>query len=102
MFYAIAILALVITQSSSFAILPDNLTLSISDVTGDGASDHVVLTKRSLRAKGLKVYQFDGTSYTEISVPEVRTYRGYVQEDTNLQVTVSQGIGSDSCGIFIQ
>ena len=39
MFYVITILALAITQSLSFAILPDDATLTIPDITRDGIND---------------------------------------------------------------
>lgn len=75
------LLILLMVTSVTFAILPDILTLSIPDVTGDDNDDHIVLTKRPLRKPGMKVYEFDGPNYTQTAVPEVGTYRGHVQED---------------------
>ena len=70
----------------SQAIYPDNLIVDVDDVTGDGQNDSVVLAKRSLRMSGCRVWSYDGTNYTQMTAPEVRTYRGYVDRDPKIQV----------------
>ncbi len=75
-----------ILSGMTCAILPDNLTVNVGDVTGDGSDDNALLTKRSLRGPGYRVWSYDGTSYTQVAAPEVRTYRGYVDSDSNIQV----------------
>ncbi len=81
------VLLVLIAAGQVSAILPDQLTVDVGDVTGDGQSDYAVLTKRSLRAPGYRVWSYDGAgTYTPVAAPEVRTYRGYVDSDPNLQV----------------
>ncbi|AQT67159.1 Alpha-amylase/pullulanase [Anaerohalosphaera lusitana] len=83
---ACLVLACVFLVDPAQAILPDNLTVNVGDVTGDGQSDNAVLTKRSLRAPGYRVWSYDGLNYTQVAVPEVRTYRGYIDSDTDVMV----------------
>ncbi|MBI9018385.1 MAG: cadherin-like domain-containing protein [Phycisphaerae bacterium] len=82
---AISISLIVIPQCHG--ILPDNLTVPIIDVNNDGQADELVLVKRSLRRPGCKVllWYTDGT-YQDVSAPQVRTYRGYVKSDPDIQV----------------
>ncbi|AQT68821.1 hypothetical protein STSP2_01997 [Anaerohalosphaera lusitana] len=74
------------TAGTAFGVLPDELTVNVGDVNGDGQNDNAILTKRSLRAPGYRVWAYDGSNYTQVSQPEVRTYRGYVDADPDLQV----------------
>ncbi len=74
--------------ATSWAVLPDRLTVDVGDVTGDGAEDTIVLVKRSLRGSGYRVMAYDKAtdSYKQVPTPEVRTYRGYVETDRSMLV----------------
>ncbi|MCK4563665.1 MAG: cadherin-like domain-containing protein [Verrucomicrobia bacterium] len=73
--------------NTSFGILPDQLTLDVGDIDGDGVADNLVLAKRSLRGPDYRVLSWDPTTgYTEVATPEVRTYRGHVEGDPSMRV----------------
>lgn len=74
-----------------WAVLPDNLTLNVGDIDNDGADETLVLTKRSMRSStNHKLLTWDSTNgYQEITPPEVRTYRGYVQDDPDMRVNAN-------------
>jgi hypothetical protein len=83
------------------AVLPDNLTLNIGDIDADGQDEVVVLTKRSVRsATGYKLMTWDSTNgYVEVAAPEVRTFRGYVQDDPDMRVNANIEPGNISMNV---
>jgi hypothetical protein len=76
---------------SCFATLPDSITNNVGDIDSDGMDEVLILTKRSLRsATGHKLMTWDSVNgYVEIAAPEVRTYRGYVQDDPDMRVNAN-------------
>ncbi|WOH36596.1 LamG-like jellyroll fold domain-containing protein [Thalassotalea fonticola] len=86
-----SVMLLLTYPMSSIAALPDQLTLNVGDIDDDGAEETVVLTKRSMRsATNHKLLTWDAThGYQEITPPEVRTYRGYVQDDISMRVNAN-------------
>ncbi len=78
----------VFALSLSAAILPDTLTVTNVDVTGDGLPDTIILNKRSVRAANYRVWTWTTNGgYVQVTnVPPVSTYRGYVQSDPSLRV----------------
>lgn len=73
---------------NSLAILPDSLTLDVGDFDSDGQDETLVLTKRSVRSATnyqLLTWTTAG-GYTNHAPTEVRTYRGYVQDDPSMRI----------------
>jgi len=84
--------AIILTMPmSAFATLPNNLTLNVGDIDNDGKDEVLVLKKRSMRsATGHKLMTWDSANgYQQITPPEVRTYRGYVQDDISMRVNAN-------------
>jgi len=83
---------------ASHAVLPDKLTINVGDIDNDGEEETLVLTKRSMRsATGHKLLTWDSINkYQEITAPEVRTYRGYVQDDISMRVNANIEPGNAS------
>jgi hypothetical protein len=75
----------------AFAVLPDSLTVNVGDLDGDSITDSLVLTKRSLRTSNLyRVRTWDSANgYVTVASPEVRTYRGYVDNDLSMRVNAT-------------
>ena len=76
---------------TSWAVLPDDLTLNVGDIDNDGQDEVVVLIKRSMRsATNHKLMTWDSIAgYQQVTAPEVRTYRGYVQDDPSMRVNAN-------------
>ena len=84
----IIVFTISLLAGSCFGILPDSITNNVGDIDADGMDEVLILTKRSVRsATGYKLMTWDSTNgYVEITAPEVRTYRGYVQDDPDMRV----------------
>ncbi|MET1257372.1 pre-peptidase C-terminal domain-containing protein [Aliikangiella maris] len=100
MYKIITATIMLFTVGSAQAILPDNLTVNIGDVTNDGKRDRLILKKRSVRAANFRLQVWEQNSYQEITPPEVRTYRGYVESDPSLTVTANIEPGNKLNAIF--
>jgi hypothetical protein len=76
---------------SCFGILPDSITNNVGDIDSDGLDEVLILTKRSMRSSwNHKLLTWDSTNgYVEVAAPEVRTYRGYVQDDPSMRVNAN-------------
>lgn len=86
--FAINVLA---APFSDGGILPDNLTINVGDIDSDGKDEILELTKRSMRStSGHKLLTWDSVNgYLEITPPQVRTYRGHVQDDVSMRVNAN-------------
>ncbi|MFC4991278.1 LamG-like jellyroll fold domain-containing protein [Rubritalea tangerina] len=84
-------LAACLSPMAGWAVLPDNLTLNVGDIDNDGDDEVIVLSKRSMRSStNHKLLTWDSIAgYQEITPPEVRTYRGYVQDDPSMRVNAN-------------
>lgn len=76
---------------ASHAVLPDNLTINVGDIDADGQDETLILTKRSMRsATDYKLMTWDSVNgFVQITPPEVRTYRGYVEDDPSMRVNAN-------------
>ena len=85
--YLLACLTLCVTPAVA-ATLPDTLTVTSVDVTGDGVPDTIILNKRSTRGPNFRIWTWTqaGGYVAVTNLPEVKTYRGYVQSDPSLRV----------------
>jgi len=88
---ALSVALLIAFPLVSNATLPDELTLNVGDIDDDGKDEILVLKKRSLRsATDHKLMTWDkAKGYQEINAPEVRTFRGYVQDDISMRVNAN-------------
>ena len=82
---------LLVFPNICMAALPDNLTVDVGDIDGDGQSETLVLQKRSVRSSShYQVLTWDTIDgYQSHPTPEVRTYRGYVQDDPDMRVNAN-------------
>ena len=95
------VLAISLLAGSCFGVLPDSLTVNVGDIDSDGQDEVLVLTKRSVRSStGYKFMTWDSVNgYVETTPPEVRTYRGYVQDDPDMRVNANIVPGNTSMNI---
>lgn len=64
--------------------MPYSLALQVNV---EGAIKHLHLHRYSVRAPGFKVYIYKNNTYTEmLPTPEVRTFRGTIEENPNAVV----------------
>ena len=84
------IISLLAIQSAR-AALPDSLIIDAGDIDGDSNSEILVLEKRSVRsATNYKIKVWDSVNgYRDQASPEVRTYRGHVQDDPDMRVNAN-------------
>lgn len=87
----LAALLLLTYPMTSMAVLPDQLSLNVGDIDNDGKDEVLVLEKRSMRSPtGHKLMTWDSSNgYQQITPPEVRTYRGHVQDDISMRVNAN-------------
>ena len=64
---------------------PDSFSTTISD-PNYGELD-IVLYKYSVRSDNYQIFLYDGVNLTPYSIPEIRTYRGYVTNLENSKIT---------------
>ena len=79
----------------AFAVLPDQLNVEVGDIDGDSKSEVLVLNKRSVRsANNYQVKTWDAVNgYKDVPAPEVRTYRGFVEDDPDMRVNANIELG---------
>ena len=89
------ILLCLVAMESVFAVLPDRMSVDVGDIDGDSTNEVLVLTKRSLRsAENYQVKTWDSVNgYEDIPSPEVRTYRGFVEDDPDMRVNANLSDG---------
>jgi len=65
------------------------------DIDGDFKAEVLVLTKRSVRtANHYQVKTWDAVNgYKDVAAPEVRTYRGFVEDDPDMRVNANIELG---------
>lgn len=85
------ILLCLVAMESVSAVLPDQMSVDVGDIDGDSTNEVLVLTKRSLRsAENYQVKTWDSLNgYEDIPSPEVRTYRGFVEDDPDMRVNAN-------------
>lgn len=81
----------IVSGGAVIAALPDSLTVDVGNIDEDPESEVLVLTKRSMRsATHYQVKTWDRINgYQNYPAPEVRTYRGYVQDDPDMLVNAN-------------
>ena len=68
MFWGAALLALfLLPPTTGGAVLPDNLAVDAGDLTGDGQTEQLILTKRSVRSATYRCFTWtESGGYTQI------------------------------------
>jgi hypothetical protein len=89
------ILVFLFANGEVVAVLPDKLNIDVGDIDGDSVNEVLVLTKRSVRsAANYQIKTWDSINgYQNYPAPEVRTYRGYVQDDPDMRVNANIEVG---------